>query len=48
VQELLYFLLVVSIVVTVHELGHFWAARAVGVRVRGVLHRDGDRACWAT
>ncbi len=33
-QELLYFLLVVSIVVTVHELGHFWAARAVGVRVR--------------
>jgi len=33
VQELLYLLVVIGIIVTVHELGHFLAARAMGIRV---------------
>ncbi|MEN3026771.1 MAG: RIP metalloprotease RseP [Chlorobiota bacterium] len=32
-QELIYFLAIIAIIVTVHELGHFLAARAVGIRV---------------
>lgn len=32
-QELLVFLVVIAITVTVHELGHFLAARAMGIRV---------------
>lgn len=33
VFTLLSFLLVISISVLIHELGHFWAARLSGVRV---------------
>jgi regulator of sigma E protease len=35
-QALIYvvpFLLVLTVIVTIHELGHFWAARAFGVKV---------------
>lgn len=32
-QELLYLLVTIAIIVTVHELGHFLAARLVGIRV---------------
>ena len=49
-QALIYvvpFLLVLTLVVTIHELGHFWVARAFGVKVdrfsigfgKGVLSR---------
>jgi regulator of sigma E protease len=32
-NSLLYFILAIGILVTVHEFGHFWVARRVGVRV---------------
>ncbi|MBT5744688.1 MAG: RIP metalloprotease RseP, partial [Gammaproteobacteria bacterium] len=31
--SLLAFILAIGVLVTIHELGHFWVARAVGVKV---------------
>ncbi|MEO5344342.1 MAG: site-2 protease family protein, partial [Gammaproteobacteria bacterium SHHR-1] len=33
ITSLLSFILAIGILVTVHEYGHFWAARRMGVRV---------------
>ena len=50
------FLLVLGLVVTVHELGHFWAARALGISVdrfslgfgKAIALDEATRLLWRT
>ena len=36
-QSILAFIVAIGVLVTVHEFGHFWVARALGVRVDPAL-----------
>ena len=45
---LLAFAFVIGVLVFVHELGHFLAARRVGVRVLAVFDRFRSTVCWAS